>query len=362
MLKKVLPDEVAGPQSYIDLRRTIWALDVPVPVKLIALAIIEHMKPGRMTAWPSRERLALMCRMPMRTFDRHFPAARELFAYEHRDGKTMMFRAKVLDAAAEIVLLWPERKNDGSAKLAEGDGSAKLAEGQNDGSANLAETGVRQFGRGGSANLAEGGSANLADRRDYEETMKRSFEEVNRTHTQSVCEEGTSLSRRKTLVDRAANSENEQRLTDNSKNEQRLTDDVDNSKNELHVPLPNEHMDKRVQDAAFAYYRSRAEEAGLRQVPRTLGRAGSVRRRGIATCIRECGGLQGWREAVDRIMRSSWLTGKTSDWQVDLDWLFRGRNLEKVLEGKYDSRGGAESGSKSRFVVECEDGEVVNFS
>lgn len=100
-------NEAAAIADFIQKRRIIWAARVPSAVKVIALAIMEHMTPDNMECWPSKDRLAFMCNMPRATFDRHYNAAKELFNYHERRGKTTVFSPKIIDVAKELAVLWP---------------------------------------------------------------------------------------------------------------------------------------------------------------------------------------------------------------------------------------------------------------
>ena len=100
-------NEAAAIASFIEKRRMIWAARVPCAVKVIALAILEHMSPENVECWPSKDRLAFMCNMARNTFDRHYAAARDLFNYQERRGKTTVFSPKILDVAKELATLWP---------------------------------------------------------------------------------------------------------------------------------------------------------------------------------------------------------------------------------------------------------------
>ena len=51
-------------------------------------------------------------------------------------------------------------------------------------------------------------------------------------------------------------------------------------------------------------------------------------------------GLNGFRDAVDRIKESDFLQGKHSGrpWVITYDWLVKPNNFPKVLEGNYDNK------------------------
>jgi hypothetical protein len=97
----------AAVADYINQRRQIWASKVPAAVKVIALAIIEHMQVGNLSAQPSKARLMRMCNMPESTFERYYASAKDLFEYQDRTGRTTVFSGKILNCAKELALLWP---------------------------------------------------------------------------------------------------------------------------------------------------------------------------------------------------------------------------------------------------------------
>ena len=126
-------NEDATIRDFIEKRRAIWACRVPVPVKIIALAIMEHMSPENLECWPSKDRLAFMCNMPRKTFDRHYPAAKELFLYHDRKGKTTKFSPKILDVAKELMALWPAKDDPVIDAKLRYKPSHKMRGGQNEG-------------------------------------------------------------------------------------------------------------------------------------------------------------------------------------------------------------------------------------
>jgi hypothetical protein len=117
--------------EYINRRREIWAARVPAAVKIIALAIIEHMNSESLECSASKARLAYMCNMPPKTFDRHYNAAKDLFHYHERKGKTTVFSPKMLSVAKELAILWPSSSDGSRANISRRIPSPKLTEGQN---------------------------------------------------------------------------------------------------------------------------------------------------------------------------------------------------------------------------------------
>ena len=361
--------------EYLNNLQAIWVQDVPVPVKLIALAIYAHVTPGRTFCWPSRQRLARMCRMPQRTFARHYPIARDLFIHEPRQGRTNIFRVKVADVAAEIAELWPDKNTtpyDGNAT-----GSAILAEG---GSANLAEGTLCQFGRGGSANLAEGGSANLAEGGVPIWQTKESNEELNEelneewpappcSPARSALGQEAGLRTREGSSTKAAHSNIRIDEYVNGTSQSELSGSrskngicVDGSQNELNSTEPDgtyaEHMDKRVQDEAFEYLKKSMTAARLSNVPLRLD---AGRRKALKGRIRDVGGLSEWKAAVDRIMKSDFLTGRTvREGQRPFVLNFNRHVLNEIFflriqEGDFDNRGAVTSGE---VVFDDDDDDV----
>jgi hypothetical protein len=48
-----------------------------------------------------------------------------------------------------------------------------------------------------------------------------------------------------------------------------------------------------------------------------------------------------WREAIARLERSDFAVGQNDQqWKANVDWFLRPGNVERVMEGRYDNRGG----------------------
>lgn len=68
----------------------------------------------------------------------------------------------------------------------------------------------------------------------------------------------------------------------------------------------------------------------------------SNRRKALQARLTEAG-LEGWRAAVVRAVRSDFLSGRgprspgRESWGVDLGWLAKAENFTKLTEGKYDN-------------------------
>lgn len=53
-------------------------------------------------------------------------------------------------------------------------------------------------------------------------------------------------------------------------------------------------------------------------------------------------GLDGWRQVLTKIRQSDFLSGRKksekSDWELNVDWLLKPANFNKILEGNYDNK------------------------
>lgn len=87
---------------------------------------------------------------------------------------------------------------------------------------------------------------------------------------------------------------------------------------------------------AVAEYNRAATEAGWPQVQKmTPARSKSLRAR-----LKDCGGMDGWRHALQSAAQSDFLCGRTSrPWSgFGFDWLIKPQNFTKLMEGNYDNR------------------------
>ena len=87
---------------------------------------------------------------------------------------------------------------------------------------------------------------------------------------------------------------------------------------------------------AFEMFREFAAKHGL-AVPRKLSDA---RRKKLAARIDDAGGLDGFRQALDRIPLAPGLLGKNGrGWKASITWLLQQESFLKLLEGGYDGWG-----------------------
>lgn len=96
-----------------------------------------------------------------------------------------------------------------------------------------------------------------------------------------------------------------------------------------HRPLDD--ISKAVHD-----YNDAAQRAGWPTV-KTMAAA---RRRALRSRLKDCGGNDGWKAAMERAAASDFLCGRTSKpWTgFSFDWIAKPGNFNKLVEGNYDNR------------------------
>jgi uncharacterized protein YdaU (DUF1376 family) len=64
------------------------------------------------------------------------------------------------------------------------------------------------------------------------------------------------------------------------------------------------------------------------------------RRSALNARLRECGGLDGWKVALEKARASPLLTGDNDrGWKADFDFLVQAKSFTRLMEGSYDRRG-----------------------
>lgn len=63
-----------------------------------------------------------------------------------------------------------------------------------------------------------------------------------------------------------------------------------------------------------------------------------TRRRALRKRLAECGGLDGWHQALAKVEASDFLAGRSKDWRADFDFLLKASKFTKLMEGGYDNR------------------------
>ena len=86
---------------------------------------------------------------------------------------------------------------------------------------------------------------------------------------------------------------------------------------------------------AVAMWNEAATELGLA----TVQRLSDARRKKLRLRLRECGGLVGWRFALDKLRSSGcrWMLGENDrKWRADFDFLVTESKFTRLMEGGYD--------------------------
>ena len=87
-------------------------------------------------------------------------------------------------------------------------------------------------------------------------------------------------------------------------------------------------------------YNETAQRCGLSKIQAM----NSSRRTKLKARLKECGGIDGWRFALEKVEASPFLRGETTDWRANLDFMLRPSNFTKLMEGGYDKGRGASGG------------------
>lgn len=86
---------------------------------------------------------------------------------------------------------------------------------------------------------------------------------------------------------------------------------------------------------AFEAWNDLASELGLPKAQILT----AERRRKIKSRLNECGGLDGWRDALAKIRGSPLCRGENDrGWRADLDFLLQRKSFTRLMEGSYDGR------------------------
>lgn len=99
----------SGFADYYELRRAVWDSSEPLVVKALALAILEHMRPDKLDAYPSRSRLARMCNISEKTLERHWGAISQWIDIIKNRGQTNVYRARIYTCASELIKMLPDK-------------------------------------------------------------------------------------------------------------------------------------------------------------------------------------------------------------------------------------------------------------
>lgn len=90
-------------------------------------------------------------------------------------------------------------------------------------------------------------------------------------------------------------------------------------------------------DLAFAAWNEMAAEAGLP----ICQRISQTRRSAMHARLKECGGIEGWKTAMDKVRDSPFLRGANDKgWRADIDFVLQAKSFTRLMEGFYDERPG----------------------
>jgi hypothetical protein len=105
------------------------------------------------------------------------------------------------------------------------------------------------------------------------------------------------------------------------------------------LPINKPSSDPDQIRAAVEHYNDAAQRAGL-PVAQNIN---DSRRAKIRARLKECGGLDGWLIALQKMEASSFCCGGSSTgWRMNLDSLVQAQTFTKLMEGAYDNPSGAD--------------------
>ena len=93
-------------------------------------------------------------------------------------------------------------------------------------------------------------------------------------------------------------------------------------------------LDMATASEAVEAFNAMAAKAGLPKVQKFT----TVRRKQLAQRLKDCGGIDGWRAAMDKVAASDFLTGRKTTWRADFDFILQATSFTKIMEGSYDNR------------------------
>jgi hypothetical protein len=83
----------------------------------------------------------------------------------------------------------------------------------------------------------------------------------------------------------------------------------------------------------------------------------------IKARLKDCGGIDGWRDALRKAAASSFLTGQTSKpFFASFDWITKPANFTKLMEGNYDDRVNQNNQSVDRGAGGAHDSLMAGFA
>lgn len=104
---------------------------------------------------------------------------------------------------------------------------------------------------------------------------------------------------------------------------------------------PKDHADVQ---SAFEAYNAVAGRCGLPAAQKLT----DARRRKLVRRLHDCGGLDGWHVALDKLEASKGLRGDNDrGWRADLDFLCQDQSFTRLMEGFYDGWSGSKPAAGS---------------
>lgn len=101
-------------------------------------------------------------------------------------------------------------------------------------------------------------------------------------------------------------------------------------------------------DDAVSYYNKFAKSNGLSVCQKlTKARKSKLRAR-----LSDCGGMDGWRIAVDKIAESDFLMGRKTDWKASFDFLLQEKSFTKLMEDGYKTYKGSKLANDARKLLD----------
>jgi len=116
------------------------------------------------------------------------------------------------------------------------------------------------------------------------------------------------------------------------KNRQGYTNNNVNNNNNENKDLEATKINDDIAQAVDAWNQL-AKDEGLAIVQKMS----AIRKAKLKSRLKDCGGLEGWNIALDKIRGSPGLLGRVGEpWKADFDFLIQEQSFIKLMEGKYD--------------------------
>lgn len=101
-------------------------------------------------------------------------------------------------------------------------------------------------------------------------------------------------------------------------------------------------------DEAIFHYNQAAEKAGLPKAQKIT----KTRKSKLKARLADCGGLEGWLVALEKVSNSSFCKGKNDrGWTADLDFMLKEQSFVNIMEGKYDDKKSATKTNRAKEAI-----------